>query len=621
MPAYSSFETDVQGLTQGGFFNFKSFSRSKYPRTIRETYEVAHELWYHEGTYRSAIHTAIAYFITDLNISGASEDLPFENQNTYGKRIKEVIELDTLSMAIGEELIGFGNVFLSLYDNFIRNLVCPECGFLSSGKVMLEEGYAKWKDTQFKGTCPTCNNNVEYEIKDERISDKKYNPSIIRWPPQYMILNYNPISGTTKYYFDIQKYDNFLKKIKSEDTDILLETPIDVLEAISETQAYLSFDEDEICHLKLTPDSYTGASLEGWGLPKFMSEFETVVQLQLLDKQAEAILMSFLTPFRVLSPPDGGSSNQTGGPLATMGGGNFATKVLSMIEDHEKNPTDWNVLPFALNYQALGGEANQLVPIEHIEYKTNKLLKNMGIPQEFYSINNTTTGIPLAAFRLFERKWQPEFAQINKWVTWVSNKIGQREGWGQVVAKYEPVSVFEDPMIKQILLDLSAARQVSKTTAFRALGLDRGFEEKRIVEEEEEYNQRMQESQGKLEEFQINREALRTMSPAMQMLQQEQMQQMQGGMMPPGGGMMPPAGGMMPPGGGLGVGSTIDDLLGQAEQLAQQFHTMPGPQRDSSLRQLKKDSPVLHAQVTQSLKDLEQQIKQEGLNVSRQGGM
>ena len=69
-----------------------------------------------------------------------------------------------------------------------------------------------------------------------------------------------------------------------------------------------------------------------------------------------------------------------------------------------------------------------------------------------------------------------------------------------------------------------------------------------------------------------------------------------------------PAGGA-PAGGG---GTTPEDMLAQAEQIALQMLGMPYEARKSELLNLKKSDKTLHALVIQSMQDVRQKAKQQG---------
>jgi hypothetical protein len=93
-----------------------------------------------------------------------------------------------------------------------------------------------------------------------------------------------------------------------------------------------------------------------------------------------------------------------------------------------------------------------------------------------------------------------------------------------------------------------------------------------------------------------------------------QQQQMGGAPMPsPTGAPMPPA--AMP----QGQSATLDELIAQADQIAQQLFIADPLQRDRELSQLKNSDEALYAQVKARLDSLRQQAQQQGVQLAQAG--
>jgi hypothetical protein len=92
----------------------------------------------------------------------------------------------------------------------------------------------------------------------------------------------------------------------------------------------------------------------------------------------------------------------------------------------------------------------------------------------------------------------------------------------------------------------------------------------------------------------------------------------EGGGAPPAG--MPPA--MPSPVASVqGDATSIEGLMQEAEQMAQQILVMPGPQRRSALIELKKNNETLHAQVKSILDSYDNQAAQQGKAAMAAGEM
>jgi len=600
---------------------FATLSRRVYPRTVREVFAWSEELWMHHGLYSQAIQKAVRYFMTEIEITG--DDIDFDTQKKYLDTLNENFDLLEEGAVVGDDYMAFGNSFTSLFQPISRSLACPVCHFKAPIAKVYEESNVSFSNKQFTGRCPSpaCGRNVSFIRTDSTkpVADTK--TTIVRWPPQYMEIKQHPISKRTKYILDVNRYEYLRDGIMTGDPLYMEETPWEIIEAVVDSKKF-TFEDDALFHMAHPAAACCIPALRGWGLPPFMAEFETALLIMMLDKYTEAIITDYLVPFRVLTPP-AGNGTQEGDVMLQVNMGDFTTKVKGMLNRHRQNPTDWNFLPFPLEYQVLGGEAQDLAPIQMQEHYEERLLASMGIPLEFYKNNASGLGGnagPLLSLKMFERGWQYFINDLNKWFKWIANKQGEMNKWEKVDARLVPLSLQEDPAIREIKLQLAAGNEISRTTAYRSLGINLGKERKMIMAEEAQFNEEMEERAKRDEGRAANKEAIRNPSAGEQIMlaQQAQMPQ-QGGGMPPGAGGAPPA---MPSGAGqMPMGASIDDLMLQADQIAQTLLTADSLTRRQQLNDLKSTNSALYAQVKATLSNLEQQAKTTGLQMTRAGQM
>jgi hypothetical protein len=600
-----------------------SLSRRVYPRTVQEVFAWAEELWMHHGIYSSAIRKAVRYFMTEVDIKG--DELSREERLKYIESINTNFDMKEDVATIGDDFIGFGNAFTSLHIPFTRDLICPHC----AGRAPLKEwkGSFQWhpmgNDPHFTGTCifPSCKKTGRLEREDKVKPEGSYKPFITRWPPQYMEVKYHPLSGRKLYSLDTTKYELLRQGIQTGDMLYLEDTRWEIIEAVVSNRKF-EFEEDQIYHMAYPVAAGGIPTLRGWGLPPFMNEFETALLVTMLDKYTESIIVDYLVPFRVLTPPAGNGAPETD-PLLQVDMGNWQGQVRQMLARHRRNPTGWNFLPFPMEYQVLGGEAQDLAPIEIQQHYEARLLHSMGIPQEFYSSSFSNFGSnnagPMLGFKMFEREWQYFANQLNKWMSWLINKQGEMMKWEKVTAELLPVSMHEDPEIRDIKLQLAAAGEISKRTAYRPLGIDPKAERRAAMDEDEEFQEEVEKRSKELEKKQVNTAAATPMPPGAQILQQDEAAAMAAG---GGGAPMPAPMGApaLPQGGAPSMGGTMDELIMQAQTMAEQLFYLPDSQRRSELINLKNSNEALHAQVKAALQDMDTQARQKGVEMARQKG-
>jgi hypothetical protein len=598
----------------------RSLTRKLYPTTIDEVLRWAEELWLHHGTYSQAITKAVRYFMTELEIYG--KDLGYGTRQKYKETLEAKYDLLTLLATIGDDFIAYGNSFTSLYIPFNRSLICPRCGFHAPLTKLEKDKDYSWSNFEFILTCPApkCGYKGKAKHQDVKPPIEELNPSVVRWPPQLMRIEYQPITGLSKFYLKVSEFTSLVDGVTNGVPSYLNTTPWEIVQAVKE-KGEVEFLADELYHMFTPMPAYTSAELSGWGLPKFMAEFEDVVMMSLLDKYNEVLLSDYLIPLRVVSPPSGGGPNASGGadPMLNIGMRDFVSKFTQIVDGHRTNPSDWNVCPFPVQYQILGGDAAKLTPIEILTHMEQRLLNSMGIPQEMYVGSIQNSAGPMIGFKMFERTWQHFASELNKWLNWFVAKNGELFQWEDVNARLIPVSIYEDPDVRVLKFELAASRQCSKTTAFRSIGLDANYERTRILEEEEEENKIMEEKAKKDEKKQIAKDAIRPMAPGEEMLMQEQQAQQQAGAPPAAPGQPPMP--MPNQGGGTAGNASLDEMYAQAEQMATEIMQMPGGVRKSTLLDLNKNNKALHALVTQELKRIENQAGQQGKEMARQGQM
>ena len=590
---------------------FNTLSRRVYPRTVREVFAWAEELWMHHGLYSQAIKKAVRYFLTEVEIKGDGVDKTV--QGKYAEVLEENYDIMEELARVGDDYVAFGNSFTSLHIPFTRQLVCPKCYFRAPLKKMYP--YFKWSSGTFTGKCPRCSNAVKYKREDTPLPKGKVTPVVSYWPPQYMTVKEHPLSRRAEYTLDVNLYEELRDGIMFGDPLFLEDTPWEIIQAVLTNRSF-KFAPGQLFHMKAPPITSMTPTLRGWGLPLFMAEFETALVVHMLDKYTESILVDHLIPFRVLAPPQSGGGEND--PMLQMDMGAFSTHIMELLERHRQNPTAWNFLPVPLEHQVLGGNAQSLAPIDIMEFFEQRLLYAMGIPPEFYKGGATASAGPILTFKMFESTWQHFANALNKWVTWLVQRQGEILNWENVTAKLKPVHLHEDPELMQIKLSLAASNEISRDTAYRPLGIDLETERKKIFQEEESYNRDIEEQQKDTTEEDTNKAVLTQPSSAEQILGAEEQAAMAAEGGAPGG--MPPA--MPSPVASVqGDATSIEGLMQEAEQMAQQILVMPGPARRSALIELKKNNETLHAQVKSILDSYDNQAAQQGKAAMAAGEM
>jgi len=291
----------------------------------------------------------------------------------------------------------------------------------------------------------------------------------------------------------------------------------------------------------------------------------------------------------------------------------WSSHIQRMLVKHRIDPATWNTLPFPVQYQALGAESSQLAPVEQLKFFSNLLLEAMGIPVEIASGQNLGFGqVNTLGLKMFEKTWGNFVKSSNGFLNWAAKKVGEHRGWDEVRTRLLLVSIYEDDKTKQVKLSLAAANQISKRTALAPFGIDADEEAHALLEEQRDLN-------DMIAEYQDTERKRLELKETLQGLQQANAGQMPPGALPgPGAPIdpsVPTAMSAPAPAGNAGM----EEMILQADQMAQNLLTMEATARRSMLINLKKTDEVLHSLVSAKLEDMEQQAGTAGKAMARAG--
>jgi hypothetical protein len=566
------------------------YAALEMPKNLTNVLQWCEFLWNSQAVYRMACERVTRYFITRIEV----EDVNDEVAEKYNKVFDRSLKANEQLALLGDDFICYGNSFSTLLAPFDRFLRCPSCALERPIDRVI---YQFTKDFQFIGQCPKCGKKIAYERKDRRSANND-EFKVVRWSPHYMLIQYNPLTHDVEYRYRFP--EDFKKRVREGDKFVLRTTPWEMLEAIKDNKLF-RFDRQRLFHMKEA--SLAGMRTMGWGIPRMIANFRQAYYVQVLHRYNEALAIDYIVPFRLLTPKPG--SSQVADPLLHQNLGVTKGAVLEMVAEHRRDPATWHFMPFPMEYQALGGEGMQMANHELIGAGNDELLNGMGVPADLYK-GTLQLEVAPTALRLFQQTWPQISSAYNGWLTWAARQIATIKNWEPATAKVQPVTLADDIEKKQILMQLSAAQQVSMGTAFSPFGIDVREETRKLQEEK-----RMQAEMA--QEFQREEIERQKMDENLAIIEQTQAPA-QGG---PAGAMAPMGGGTpgmgAPMGGGqAGAGSTPQQMMLQAEQIAQQLLQMPYEMRKSEMLKLKQSDEALHALVKSKMEKARQGAAQQG---------
>lgn len=625
---------------------YEDLASAAMPTSIQSALRWAQFIVTTTGPYRAALRRIIAYCITDPEIKerpGSGSEIGKEVRENYEKVFSDdCLQIKNETLAVGQDLLTYGNAFVSVFTEFTRYLSCTghrsdgsACGAQIPLQHMLDnKGMYRFSfpNMEFEATCPQCGCRGKWKVYDlpSKSMSKIY---VRRWSPLEIELLYDPFSKESTVVWNIPS--DYASEVRRGLDHIIASVPMEVLDAIR-NNGKLKFNKEAILHLRTA--SLSGLKLRGWGLPGTIADFRQAWMFQTCNRHTETTAMEALSPMRILSPAEVVNG---GDPVhGTASAAQFKNMMSQAVNTKRRDPSAWFVSPIPIQYQALGGDASQFIPRELLDFSLDTLLTSAGVPVEMYKGTMTMQSAPVA-LRLFTSYWQSIVTDCNRFLKFAAQRVSDILGWEPVEVSYAKITQADDINRQVQALQLMGMGAVSQTTALASVGIDKQEEVRRITEEqrdEAEQQDRMQkemETTKQLDEM-VGGGTLNILSRQQQM-QQQFMQPGGGGV--PGMGMpgqnMPVPGGTMagatvPGANGQGMSSllpgadpisqmiaqsgiqptdSIQDIYTKAETLAQQF--LLG-NTNSNLRKLKKQDPNLHMFVNGIINDIRSNADSQG---------
>lgn len=605
---------------------FLDVASQNMPETIRNALSWSEYIWNVFGTYRMSMERVVSYFLTDIEISG---DVSDDEKSKYNEFLTDSLHIMDFLQNMMRDRMCYGNAFGSVIVPFRRFLMCPKTGDLYPLRVVYNNNRFNfnWNENfEFVATCPKTGWRGPWKVVD-KAEDEEEQLSLKRWSPHEIEILHDPYTDETSYLWRIP--EDYKRLIRKGHLFHLERVSEEVLKAIKHNHMF-RFNDDAIFHMK--EPTLAGVRNRGWGLPRSLINFRQIYYVQVLRRFNEAIALDYVVPFRLITPaPRGGGS--AGGmpsqdPMMFYNAGDFRSQVKNMINRRRRDPASWQILPFPVNYQMVGGDANQLAPRELMDQGLETLLNESGTPVELYKGSLSVQAAPVA-LRLFESTWRNMVQEANSLVQWILSNISQIMSWEPVEGSLTRVTIADDMNKQMAALQLMMGQQLSGSSGLKAVGYDWDTEQRLLAEEAQKQQELQARMQEEMEQAGFAAEVAKGMNPMAPPPQGAPMgdpSSMAGAVAAGQGGEGNPPGpdaqsamgaGMTPVSeyiGTMGPNTPItpNDLQAAAEQLAQQLLGLPEGQKDSQLRELKQYNPTLHALVREKMDDIRQQARMQG---------
>lgn len=540
------------------------------PRRLRDLFTWVEYLYFNSAQIFAGLKKFSEYPITDISYSTQVHGLE--------KRLKQLLEktlkVKTILVIGGRDRWLYGNAFFSVYQPFARFLKCPSCNKL----VNIEHVDYRFRHKQlaFEYTCRKCKQTVKGKVIDRKLTDPT-RIHIIRWDPKQMDIDYNPITGQSEYYYSIPPH--MKDRIRKGNKLLLNSTPMSFLKAARDNKMY-KFAPNYIYHMKA--DAPAGLEQQ-WGFPPLTVAIKLFFHVATLRKANEAIALEHLVPFDVISPRQNSSNAD---PIQTLALGTFMDHIKEGIRRHRRDPLHKITSPIPVELSRLGGDGRAMLTMGEIREAQDEIIMSLGIPREFLSGGLSFTGSAIT-LRMLENQLLTYTSELNELLQWITDRVTKILGWASCDVELTEFKLIDDVQQKQLMLQLNQGSQLISNTTIAELN---DFDLKK------ERDRRQQEA---LDEVRFQQE----LNVKIQKLQQSLAQQSQQQAM-------------------LGQGLMYDQqqVIAQADTIAQQLLSLDAGMRKSQLHALQVEDQVMYSVVIQRLEQMQTTMQQQAKSQAQGGG-
>lgn len=423
------------------------------PRNLHDVIRWARYITIQSPVTTEVIRKYATYPITDFVIDSEDESVKKRYQEVFKSfRLKQNLQ------NIGFEYFTIGNVFVSIYFPIHRTLICGGCNLEYNAK---KAEFVQFKQYQFTGKCPKCNWMGNFQRKDTKslnIDDM----NLIMWNPLHLSSHFNPITGESEYYYKIP--NDIKRRIQMGDKLFVNSVPWGFIEAVRYNQEF-KFDRENIFHLR---NVSTGNMVEGMSIPPLISLFGLVFYQATLRKANESIATEHLTPMRVLFPQ---AQTANSDPVVGISMKNFVANMQDALRKHKQDKNHILLAPVPVGYQAIGGEGKNLLVAQEILQAEESILLALGVSRELLSGQTNWTSSTVG-LRMLENTLNSYVGQLTELINWVVVKFTSYLNIVTREVTLEPFKLMDDDNLKQAMIQLAQAGNVSLTSFYETFGME-----------------------------------------------------------------------------------------------------------------------------------------------------
>lgn len=472
-PVRNATETDfVSGSIKKYPNPFFDIAGTYLPKNIKTLFKYCRSFFYTNSFLNNVVTKLAEYPITEILYDG---DIGQPSKQEYNVLLNEQLKIKSLLIDIGLDYFTYGNAFVAAQMTPIRFLKCSGCGeeikFDDLKKIKL-------KKYTIYGTCPKCKlSEAKFTIKDTYPKSTK-NLSFIRYSPESLDVDHNPITGDLTYYYNIP--GKIKSRIIKADKKILKTIPSVFLDSLRENKK-IELDPSNFYHFKRPTLAEEDM---GWGKPIILPALKEIYYLQMLKKGNESIAHEHVVPKKSIFP----ANTTTLDPFTQMNLGTWSNKIAEQVNKWKRDPNHIGIFPIPIGYQELGGNARALLLTPEMKFLEETIINSLGVPIEFIKGGTTWTGSSIS-LRIVENHFLTYRELLLDFLNhFVVKKATSHLGYPQVKLKFKKFKMSDDAEAKQLAINLNATGKLSDSNLLDEFGYDSEVESQEIDKSRKEFH-------------------------------------------------------------------------------------------------------------------------------------
>ena len=422
------------------------------------------------------------YPITQIKFEAVEQQtLSPRARDKWEDLLNVVLNLRQVMIDINVDKYLYGNSFHYLSYPFVRYCTCQGCktrtpitGLNEVTARPKEEG-KKFK-LEISAYCEKCQ-SVTHHSTEDRKSEARSGFSLVRFSPLRMELEYNPVTGHRRWYWDPPS--RVRDGLINGDRTIIDFTELKILEAAFRGQKIL-LNQDR---LWVAQAAGMPGIWEGYGVPPLFRVLEDVYYYKILRRANESLAQEHVVPMRVLSPAGTGDIS----PQRTMNLSDWQNRLKNELMQFKRDPNHLMVSPLPIDVQQIGGQGRVMMVAAEMEAAARVIAAGVGCPIEMIWGGLNWSGASVA-LRVLENHFLNDRENCERLLSFIVPKIAAYFRMPRIRATLTDFRMADDVQQQGNLINLMLQGYLSRKSVIGEIGFDPEEEFQSLSEEHKKIN-------------------------------------------------------------------------------------------------------------------------------------